>query len=106
MAQTIKARHGDKPVYTLVVLPFEHEETTEARTTFNSATCLKAAYSVADAVLLVDNQRYVKKDSSLRNNMAGINQLIVEPFYDVLCAGEKKKVKHIGTRLLDVEDII
>ena len=106
MAKTIKERYGDKPVYALVVLPFDHEETTEARTILNSATCLKATYSVADAVFLVDNQRYVKKDSSLVNNMAAINRLIVEPFYDVLCAGEEKKPKHIGARLLDAGDII
>ena len=106
MAQTIKDRYDDKPVYTLVVLPFEHEEKTEVRTINNSAMCLKAAYSVADAVFLVDNQRYVRKDSSLMNNMAAINRLIVEPFYDLLCAGEEKKAKHIGARLLDAGDII
>lgn len=106
IAQTIKKRYGDKPVYALVVLPFEHEETTEARTIYNSAMCLKAAYSVADAVFLVDNQRYVRKDSSLINNMAAINRLIVEPFYDLLCAGEETKAKFIGARLLDGGDII
>jgi len=105
MTQTIKERYGDKPVYALVVLPFEHEEKTEARTIHNTATCLKAAYSVADAVFLVDNQRYVKKDSSLINNMDVINRLIAEPFYDLLCAGEEKKAKHIGVRLLDAGDI-
>jgi len=105
MAQAIKERYGDKPVYGLVVLPFEHEETTEARTIHNSATCLKAAFSVADAVFLVDNQRYVRKDSSLVNNMVAINRLIAEPFYDLLCAGEEKRAKHIGTRLLDAGDI-
>jgi len=106
MVQRIKERYEDKPAYALVVLPFEHEETTEARTIHNSATCLKAVYSVADAVFLVDNQRYVKKDFSLAHNMATINQMIVEPFYDVLCAGEEKKAKHIGARLLDAGDII
>jgi len=105
MTQTIKERYGDKPVYALVVLPFEHEEKTEARTIHNTATCLKAAYSVADAVFLVDNQRYVRKDSSLINNMDVINRLIAEPFYDLLCAGEEKKAKHIGVRLLDAGDI-
>jgi len=57
-------------------------------------------------VFLVDNQRYVKKDASLLNNMAAINQLIVDPFYDLLCAGEEKKPKHIGARLVDAGDII
>lgn len=106
MAQMIKERFRDKPVYALVALPFEHEEKTDLRTFCNSATCLKAIYSVADAVFLVDNQRYIEKDSSLRNNMNAINKLIVEPFYDLLCAGEEKKAKHIGAKLLDAGDII
>ena len=105
-AQTIKERFKDKPVFTLVVLPFEHEEKTCARTFSNAATCLKAAYSVADAVFLVDNQRYIEKDSSLINNMSAINKLIVEPFYDLLCAGEEKKAKRIGAKVLDAGDII
>jgi cell division GTPase FtsZ len=106
MAQTIKERFKDKPVYTLVILPFEHEEKIDARTFYNSATCLKAVYSAADAVCVVDNQRYIEKDSSLINNMTAINRLIVEPFYDLLCAGEEKKAKHIGVRLLDAGDIM
>ena len=105
MAQTIKERWKDKSVYALVALPFEHEEATAARTFYNTATCLKATYSVSDAVFLVDNQRYIDKDSSLINNMAAINRLIAEPFYDLLCAGEEKKIKNIGTRLLDAGDI-
>ncbi len=106
MAQMLKERYRDKSVYALVVLPFEHEEATEERTIHNSATCLKAVYSVADAVFLIDNQRYVRKDASLQNNMSAINQLIVEPFYDLLCAGEEKKAKRIGTRLVDAGDIM
>ena len=66
MSQQIKERYADKPVYNLVVLPFEHEETTEDRTVYNTATCLKSCYSVADAVFLVDNQRFVRKDSYRR----------------------------------------
>ena len=105
LAQMIKERYRDKPVYAVAILPFEHEEKTEARTIYNTATCLKAVHSVADAVFLVDNQRYVRKDSSLTNNMRAINQLIAEPFYDLLCAGEEKKAKYIGARLLDAGDI-
>jgi len=105
MAQAIKERYPDRPVYALAVLPFEHEEETHARTLHNSATCVKATYSVADAVFLVDNQRYVAKDASLLNNMAKINRLITEPFYDLLCAGEEKKAKRIGAKLLDAGDI-
>ena len=54
----------------------------------------------------MDNQRYVRKDFSLRNNLTRINQLMAEPFYDLLCAGEEKKAKHIGAKLLDAGDII
>ena len=105
MAQVLKQRF-DKPVYALAVLPFEHEEETEERALYNTAVFLKSTYSVADAVILVDNQRYVRKDFSLKNNLDKINALIVEPFYNLLCAGEEKKVKHIGARMLDTGDIV
>ena len=104
--QKLKERYSDKPVYALAVLPFDHEEEIEERTLYNSATSLKSTYLVADAVFLVDNQRYIKKDSSLANNMAAINDLIAEPFYNLLCAGEENKIKHIGSRVLDAGDII
>jgi cell division GTPase FtsZ len=106
ISQHIKERYVDKPVYNLIVLPFEHEETTEERTIYNAATCLKSAYLVADAIFLVDNQRYIMKDSSLRSNLAKINATITAPFYNLLCAGEEKKHKYIGAKILDAGDII
>jgi len=105
LVQELKNRF-DKPVYSLLVLPFEHEENTEERTIYNSALCLKATSSIADAVFLVDNQRYVRKDYSLKGNISGINRLIAEPFLNPLCAGEEKRRGNIGARLLDAGDII
>ena len=75
MTQHVKERYSDKPVYSAIVLPFEHEETTEERTVYNTATCLKSTYSAADAVFLIDNQRYIRKDSSLSNNLSKIKRL-------------------------------
>jgi cell division GTPase FtsZ len=106
MTQHLKERYIDKPIYDLIVLPFEHEESTEERTVYNVATCLKSCYSVADAVFLVDNQRYVRKDSSLQTNLSKINTMIADPFYNILCAGEEKKNRYIGAKLLDAGDII
>ncbi len=106
MAQYIKERYSDKPLYGLAVLPFEHEEENEERTVYNTAVCLKSLYSVADAVILIDNQRYVRKDFSLKNNLTKINTLIVDPFYNLLCAGEEKKAGHVGAKTLDAGDII
>ena len=106
MTQYVKERFTDKPVYNLIVLPFEHEEITEERTIYNAATCLKSSYLVSDALILVDNQRFVSKDSSLHTNLANINTEIVSPFYNLLCAGEEKKPKYIGAKLLDAGDII
>jgi cell division GTPase FtsZ len=106
IAQQMKERYSDKPIYTMVVLPFEHEETTEERTLYNTAVCLKSVGEVADAVFLIDNQRYVRKDVSLKNNISKINALIAAPFYDMLCAGEEKKAKYIGAKTLDAGDII
>jgi len=106
VTQYLKERFIDKPIYNLIVLPFQHEEEIEGRTIYNSATCLKSAYLVADAIFLIDNQRYIKKDSSIRSNMAGINAAIAEPFYNLLCTGEEKKAQYIGSRMLDAGDII
>jgi tubulin-like protein CetZ len=106
VTQHLKERYIEKPIWDMLVLPFEHEETTEERTVFNVATCLKSCYSVADAVFLIDNQRYVRKDSSIQNNITKINEMIAEPFYNLLCAGEEKKSKYIGAKLLDAGDII
>ncbi|MFC2019393.1 tubulin/FtsZ family protein [Chloroflexota bacterium] len=106
MTKHIKERYGDKPIYCLVVLPFEHEESTEERTIYNAATCIKSTNAVADAMILVDNQRYIRKDFSLKTNLSKINDMIVEPFYNMLCAGEEKKPKYIGAKMLDAGDII
>jgi cell division GTPase FtsZ len=106
MTQQLKERYVDKPVYNLIVLPFEHEVATEDRTVYNVATCLKSSYLVADAIFLVDNQRFVMKDASLMRNLARINMMIVQPFFNLLCAGEEKKTKHIGAKILDAGDII
>jgi cell division GTPase FtsZ len=106
LTQQLKERYTDKPLYNLIVLPFEHEELTEKRTIYNVATCLKSAYLVADAIFLVDNQRYVKKSFSIKANLAEINTSVVKPFYNLLSAGEEKKPAYIGSKMLDAGDII
>ena len=106
LTQYLKERYVDKPIYNLIVLPFKHEERVEERTIYNTATCLKSAYLVADAIFLADNQRYIRKDFSIQDNLNKINALVVEPFYNLLCAGEEKKPKYIGARILDAGDII
>ncbi|MFC2013052.1 tubulin/FtsZ family protein [Chloroflexota bacterium] len=106
LTQYLKERYIEKPIYNLIVLPFQHEEEIEGRTIYNSATCLKSAYMVADAIFLIDNQRYISQDSSIRSNLSKINALIAEPFYNLLCAGEEKKPQFIGSRILDAGDII
>jgi cell division GTPase FtsZ len=106
ITQMMKDRYIDKPVYSMAVLPFAHEEETEERTIYNAATCLKSLYTTADAIFLADNQRFVRKDFSLRNNLSQINDLIVEPFFNLLCAGEETRRKNIGARMVDAGDII
>jgi cell division GTPase FtsZ len=106
IAKMIRERYSNKPIYALAVLPFEHEQFSEARSMYNAATCLKSTYDSVDAVFLADNQRYVRKDASLINNMEQINKMIVEPFYDLLCAGEVTKRKYVGARTIDAGDLI
>lgn len=106
LTQAVKEHNPTKPVYSLVVLPFKHEEMSEERTIYNTATCLKSTYLVADAVFLVDNQKYARKNLSLKNNINRINSLIVEPFYNLLSAGEETKPEYIGSKIMDAGDII
>ncbi len=105
MTKMIKERFSNKPVYDIVVLPFEHEEQTEERSTFNTATCLKSINASADALFIYDNQRVGKKENTLNGNFNRINKEIVDPFYDLLCAGEETKRKFIGSKTLDAGDI-
>jgi cell division GTPase FtsZ len=106
MIQNMKERYKDKAVYGLVVFPFEREVQTDKRFIFNTATCLKSSYAISDAILLVDNQKYIQQDSFLIYDMMKLNELIIEPFYNLLCAGEEKKPSHIGSKLIDAGDVI
>ena len=106
IAQMLKERYVGKPVYALIVLPFEHEEVAELRSVYNTAVCLKSIQSVADGVFLADNQRYVRKNASMATNLHRINEQIALPFYDLLCAGEVTKYKNVGSKTMDAGDII
>lgn len=106
VTEFLKERFPEKPFYNLIVLPFQHEEQVEGRSIYNCATCLKSAYLVADAVFLVDNQRFIQEAESIRSNLARINTAIVEPFYNMLCTGEEQKPEYVGSRMLDAGDII
>ncbi len=104
MVQRLKQRFLDKIVHAMVILPFKHEEAEETRTVLNTAVSLKSVTSVADAVFLVDNEAY---SASLgMEAFAEINPAIVEPFYNLLCAGEEKHKQYIGAKLMDAGDII
>jgi tubulin-like protein CetZ len=105
LSQYLKERYIGKPVYNAIVLPFQQEEETEARTVYNTATCLKSAYLVADAIFLIDNQRYVNKNVAVLSNLKNINARIVEPFYNLLCAGEERDPKYVASKVLDAGDI-
>ena len=106
LTQQIKEVYADKPIYAIIVLPFRYEEVTEERSMYNVGTCLKSIYLVADAVVLVDNQKYVREKSSISSNFANINSRIVTPFYNLLCPGEETNRKYIGARVLDAGDIL
>ncbi len=105
MVQRIKQRFPGKTVYAMAVLPFAWEEEEESRTALNTAVCLKSVASVADAVFLVDNELY-KTDDFVKHDYTDINRKIVEPFYNLLCAGAEKRKQHIGAKLLDAGDIM
>jgi len=105
MAQALKDCYQEKPVYALAVLPFQDEEAEEERSTYNAAISLKSIYTVADAVFVADNQHYVSRDATLRDKPAMINELTAAPFYDLLCAGEEEKARHVGASMADFGNI-
>ena len=106
LTKMMKERYADKPIYSVIVLPFEHEEAIEERISLNTAVCLKAIHSASDAVFLIDNQRYAAKGYSLASNVEKTNRLIADPFFSLLCAGEETKKKRIGVHVLDAGGLL
>lgn len=95
-----------KPIYAIVVLPFSYEERGETSYAIkNSATCMEMVSRYADAVFLLDNERFAKADISLAKNISTINREMVKNFYDLFCAGEERQQKFIGSKVIDAGDI-
>ncbi len=95
-----------KPVYAMLVLPFENQYN-EPDSVINTATCLKKVLdnSKADAIFLVDNQKFVRKQESMGLNYSAINRKIADSFMDILCVGEETDRRYIG-EVLDANDVI
>jgi cell division GTPase FtsZ len=95
-----------KPVYAMLVLPFANQYD-EPDSVINTATCLKKVLdnSKADAVFLVDNQKFVRKNESMGVNYSLINRRIADSFMDILCVGEETDRRYIG-EVLDANDVI
>jgi len=96
----------DKPVYAIIVLPFFYEEKGEASyAVINTAVCLQMVSRYADAVFLLDNERYGRGNISLSQNFRDINMDMVKNFYDLFCAGEEGRQKYVGSKVVDAGDI-
>ena len=96
----------EKPVYAMVVLPFAYEEKGDTSyAVINTATCLKTVNQYADAVFLLDNERFGRVGTSLAANLKEINHKMAESFYDLFCGGEEKKQKYVGSKVIDAGDI-
>ncbi len=96
----------DKPIYAVIVLPFAFEERGDSSyAVMNAATCINTVTRHADAVLIIDNERYRKAGNSLAECLQEINREIAWSFYDLCCAGEEVKQKYIGGKVLDAGDI-
>jgi len=96
----------DKPVYAIVVLPFRYEERGETSyAVINTATCIKTVEKYADAIFLLDNERFRRTGSSLAQNFKETNQEMVRCFYDLCCAGEERNRKYVGSKVIDAGDI-
>ena len=106
MIQMLKERHIDKPVYALLVLPFD-SELDDAQRVHNTAMCLKTIGKVADAVILADNGGLgMLGNMAQPQKMDGLNKELVSLFYDLLCAGEISGSKYVAGKVLDAGDIV
>ncbi len=105
IAQVLKERYVDKPVYALIILPFD-SEADDPRSIRNTATCLKSINQVADAVILIDSGGFgVTGDLIPVENISNVNKDVVHSFYDILSAGETDGGKNMGSNVLDAGDI-
>lgn len=96
----------DKPVYAIVVLPFAFEERGDVSyAVMNTATCINTVGKYADAVFLVDNERFRSPGGNLARNLKDTNKEIARSFYDLCCAGEDQRRKYIGSKVMDAGDI-
>ena len=95
-----------KPIYALLVLPFENQYD-DPDSMVNTATCLKRVMdnSSADAVFLVDNQKFVRGNQTMTYNYETMNRKIADSFMDILCVGEETDRLYIG-EVLDANDVI
>ena len=95
-----------KPVYAMLVLPFANQYD-DPDSMVNTATCLKKALenSQADAVFIVDNQKFVRSHDTMTYNYQQINRRIADSFMDILCVGEETDRRYIG-EVLDANDVI
>ncbi len=105
MAHLLKERHAGKPVYALIVLPFD-AEIDDPQPVHNTAVCLKSLDKVADAVILADNGGVgMLGNITPPQKMGSLNRELVFAFYDLLCAGEMSGLKQISNKVLDAGDI-
>jgi cell division GTPase FtsZ len=106
MAQMLKERHLNKPVYMLLILPF-NTELDDPQRIRNTALCLNSVDKVADAVILADNGGSGIVGSTIQpQKMDSLNKEIVLPFYDLLCSGEMVGSKDVVGKELDAGDIL
>ena len=95
-----------KPVYAMLVLPFANQYD-DPDSMVNTASCLKKVMenSQADAVFIVDNQKFVRSHDTMTYNYEQINRRIADSFMDILCVGEETDRRFIG-EVLDANDVI
>ncbi len=92
-----------KPVYAMLVLPFENQYD-DPDSMANTATCLKKVLenSKADAIFLFDNEKFTRKYT---DTFSQINRRIADSFMDILCVGEETDRRYVG-EVLDANDVI
>jgi cell division GTPase FtsZ len=109
LMQQLRDRHIGKPLFAIALLPFD-SESGQQPVIYNTALCLKSLQKAADAVFIVDNEKFrlaghlASPDD--KKALIEINNEIVLPFYDLLCATETMDPKMAGARNIGIGDLL
>lgn len=101
LAQALRKVY-DKPIYTVSVLPADHEDVSPT----NVVRGLQTLEDVVDAQLVFDNDAWLKASHAIDDAAQELNQNLADRLGALLAAGEAATAESVGQRVVDASEII